>query len=100
MTKFSEEQIREVIKEEISRLKEGSITAEDIRDDFPLFDFEDDGKDNLGLDSLDGLEIGMSIEDQFDVTIPEDLDYSKLQTVNALTTYVVRLQAWQVPVDD
>lgn len=71
------------------------MRPQDLSDDMLLFDINEDDKDNLGLDSLDALEIGMAIEDQYEVTIPEDIDFSELATINRLVSYVLRLQAEQ-----
>lgn len=57
----------------------------------PLFDVNGDGSDNLGLDSLDALELAMSIEQQYGVTVPTDVDFKELMTVNDIVAYVLRL---------
>ena len=42
---------------------------------------------DLGLDSLDTVDIVLQMEDQFKVSIPDD-DYPKLQTVGAIYEYL------------
>ncbi|HEV7379178.1 MAG TPA: acyl carrier protein [Dyadobacter sp.] len=42
---------------------------------------------DLGLDSLDTVDIVLQMEDQFKVSIPDD-DYTKLQTVGAIYEYL------------
>lgn len=84
-----ESQVRSILKEEISRLRERAIAPEEIPDDMPLFDVNEDGSENLGLDSLDALEIAMSIEEQYGVTVPQDVDFKELATINDIVTYVI-----------
>lgn len=87
----SREAIRHLIKEEVSRLKERTLTPDAVPDDVLLFDVSENGADNLGLDSLDALEIVMAIEDQCGVEIPEDIDLKVLATVDTLVAYVAKL---------
>ena len=42
---------------------------------------------DLGLDSLDTVDIVLQMEDQFKVSIPDD-DYPKLQTVGSIYEYL------------
>lgn len=42
---------------------------------------------DLGFDSLDAVEIIMTIEDSFDINIPDD-DADKLTTVNLFADYI------------
>lgn len=44
-------------------------------------------KDDLGADSLDLFEMVMSLEDEFDVSIPTD-DLEKLVTVQDVINYI------------
>ena len=56
-------------------IEESEITAEtNIRDD-------------LGADSLDLVDMLMSLEDEFDVEIPDD-EIEKLATVGDVVTYI------------
>jgi acyl carrier protein len=43
--------------------------------------------DDLGADSLDTVELVMSLEDEFDIEIPDD-DAEKIATVQAAIDYV------------
>jgi acyl carrier protein len=61
------------------------IPKEEIGDDTPLF-----GPEGLGLDSIDALELVVSLEKQFGVTIPSsDIAKSALVNVNSVHDYVV-----------
>lgn len=46
-----------------------------------------DLSDDLGADSLDAVDLIMSIEDEFDITFPEDAA-TKIQTVGDLVAYI------------
>ena len=59
-----------------------------IEDDEPLFGT------GLGLDSLDALQLAMSIEEQLHVRIPEgDEARAIFQSVSTIADYVARVQA-------
>jgi len=59
-----------------------------IEDDAPLFG------SGLGLDSLDALQLAMSIEEQLHVRIPEgDEARAIFQSVSSIADYVARVQA-------
>ena len=57
-----EMEIRTILKQELSRLMENAVAPEDIADGISLFDVGEEGSESLGLDSLDALELAMSIE--------------------------------------
>ncbi len=82
--------IRTTIRSEISRLKEGAIAPEEVPDDLPLFDVNEDGSENLGLDSLDALELAMAIEEKYEISVPQDIDFKQLVTLNDVVAYVHR----------
>ena len=44
-------------------------------------------EDDLGADSLDVVDMLMSLEDEFDVEIPDD-EIEKIRTVGDLVTYI------------
>jgi acyl carrier protein len=44
---------------------------------------------DLGLDSLDTVDLVLQMEDQFRVSIPDE-DYSKLQTVGQINDYLIQ----------
>ncbi len=48
---------------------------------------ESDIHDDLGADSLDAVELIMSIEDTFDITIPES-EASRIKTVKDLLGFI------------
>ena len=83
--------IRTTLKEELSRLMENAVAPEDIADGISLFDVDEEGSESLGLDSLDALELVMSIEQHYGVTVPTDVDFKELPTVKDMVAYVMRL---------
>ena len=63
-------------------------TPADIDDAAPLFG------EGLGLDSLDALQLAMSIEEKFGVRVPEgDEARSIFASINALAEFVVRAKS-------
>jgi acyl carrier protein len=61
------------------------MTPDEIGDDTPLF-----GSDGLGLDSVDALELAVSLEQEFRVMMQEEGvdDRQTFATVNALADYI------------
>jgi acyl carrier protein len=60
------------------------VAKEEIGDDLPLF-----GPDGLGLDSIDALELVVSLEKHFGVTVPNsETARQALATVNTIADYV------------
>jgi len=57
-----------------------SINIDDIKQDSHFFD-------NLNFDSLDAIEIVMSVEEEFDVEIPDD-EVDDILTVQQLITFI------------
>ena len=79
----SEELCKYLKKMIIDTLKLEEITAEEIKDDAPLF------KEGLGLDSIDALELVVAIENIFSVIIEdEDVGKRAFASVNALTRFI------------
>jgi acyl carrier protein len=72
------------VKEMIIRdLKLEDISPEDIVDDAPLF------IEGLGLDSLEALQLVVSVEESFGVLIPdENAGKVAFESVNALAQYI------------
>ena len=61
------------------------VPAEEIGDEMPLF-----GPEGLGLDSIDALELVVSMEKNFGVTVPNsDVARTALATVNSIHDYIV-----------
>ena len=61
------------------------VTPEQIGDDLPLF-----GPDGLGLDSIDALELVVSMEKTFGVGVPSsDVAGKALRTVNTIHDYIL-----------
>lgn len=79
------ENLRDTIKEMMVENLMLKVTKEEIADDLPLF-----GPAGLGLDSIDALELVVSLEKKFGVTVPNsETARQALATVNALHDYVV-----------
>ncbi len=74
------------VKEMIIRdLKLEDISPEDIVDDAPLF------IEGLGLDSLEALQLVVSIEESFGVLIPdENAGKIAFASLNALAGYILK----------
>jgi acyl carrier protein len=79
------ENLREAIKEMMVENLMLKVSKEEIGDDLPLF-----GPDGLGLDSIDALELVVSLEKNFGVTVPNSqVARQALATVNSIHDYVV-----------
>ena len=62
------------------------VSPEEIADDTPLF-----GPDGLGLDSIDALELVVSLEKKFGVSVPNsEVARQALATVNAIHDYILQ----------
>ena len=60
-------------------------TADQIGDELPLF-----GPNGLGLDSIDALEVVVSLEKTFGVTVPNsEVAGRALRTVNTIRDYIL-----------
>lgn len=60
------------------------VSKEEIRNDMPLF-----GPDGLGLDSIDALELVVSLEKRFGVSVPNsETAKTALATVDSIHDYV------------
>ena len=82
-------EVRQQLKElMISELNLEGKAPSDIDDAGPLFG------EGLGLDSLDALQLAMSIEERFGVRIPEGDEARPIfASVNAIVDYIVRIKA-------
>jgi acyl carrier protein len=77
--------LRSCIKEMLVKNLMLSVTAEEIDDDLPLF-----GPNGLGLDSIDALELVVSMEKTFGVGVPNsDVAGRALRTVNTIHDYIL-----------
>lgn len=82
---MAEDDLRTRIKEMMVQCLMLQTTAEQIGDDQPLF-----GPDGLGLDSIDALELVVSMEKTFGVGVPNsEVAGTALRTVNTIHDYIV-----------
>ncbi|MRG97934.1 phosphopantetheine-binding protein [Polyangium spumosum] len=81
--------VRQTLKElMVAELNLEGKEPADIDDAAPLFG------EGLGLDSLDALQLAMSVEEKFGVRVPEgDEARSIFASVNALADHIVRAKA-------
>jgi acyl carrier protein len=81
--------VRQKLKElMVTELNLEGKTPADIDDAAPLFG------EGLGLDSLDALQLAMSVEESFGVRVPEgDEARNIFASVNALAEHIVRAKA-------
>ena len=86
---MSEEDLRTQIKEMLVKNLMLQVTPEQIGDDLPLF-----GPDGLGLDSIDALELVVSMEKTFGVGVANSEVAGKaLRTVNTIHDYILEKRA-------
>lgn len=79
------EDLNDSIKEMMVEKLMLKIPKEEIHDDTPLF-----GPGGLSLDSIDALELVVSLEKQFGVTVPSsDVAKSALVNVNSIRDYIL-----------
>lgn len=88
---MSDPNLRQSIKEMLVKNLMLQTTADQIGDDLPLF-----GPDGLGLDSIDALELVVSMEKTFGVGVPNSEVAAKaLRSVNTIHDYIVEKKAGQ-----
>ncbi|MDB6156195.1 MAG: acyl carrier protein [Chthoniobacteraceae bacterium] len=86
---MSDPNLRETIKAMMVENLMLKVSKEEIRDDMPLF-----GPDGLGLDSIDALELVVSMEKNFGVTVPNsETAREALATVNSIHDYILSQRA-------
>ena len=86
---MSDPNLRQRIKEMLVKNLMLQTTADQIRDDMPLF-----GPGGLGLDSIDALELVVSMEKTFGVGVPNSEVAGKaLRSGNTIHDYIVDKQA-------
>lgn len=82
---MAEPDLRRQIKEMLVKNLMLQTTADQITDEMPLF-----GAGGLGLDSIDALELVVSMEKTFGVGVPNSEVAGKaLQSVNTIHDYIV-----------
>ncbi|HEX5176189.1 MAG TPA: phosphopantetheine-binding protein [Chthoniobacteraceae bacterium] len=82
---MAENDLRDSIKTMMVENLMLKVSKEEIRDDMPLF-----GPDGLGLDSIDALELVVSLEKKFGVSVPNsETARMALATVDSIYSYVV-----------
>jgi acyl carrier protein len=80
-----EDNLRDAIKEMMVENLMLKVTKEEIADDLPLF-----GPGGLGLDSIDALELVVSLEKKFGVSVPNsETARQALATVDSIHDYVL-----------
>ncbi len=82
-------EVRQALKElMVTELNLEGKAPSDIDDQAPLFG------EGLGLDSLDALQLAMSIEERFGVRIPEGAEARPIfASVDAIVAHIVRVRA-------
>jgi acyl carrier protein len=86
---MSDPNLRQRIKEMLVKNLMLQVTPEEIGDDTPLF-----GAGGLGLDSIDALELVVSMEKTFGVGVPNsEVASTALRTVNTIHDYILEKQA-------
>ena len=79
------EDLRDAIKTMMVENLMLKVPKEEIANDLPLF-----GPDGLGLDSIDALELVVSLEKKFGVSVPNsETAKQALATVNSIHDYVL-----------
>src|SRR5262249_517015 len=82
---MSDADLRARIKEMLVKNLMLQVTTEQIGDDLPLF-----GPNGLGLDSIDALELVVSMEKTFGVGVPNsEVAGRALRTVNTIHDYIL-----------
>lgn len=80
-----ENDLRNRIKEMLIKNLMLQTSVDQIADDLPLF-----GAGGLGLDSIDALELVVSLEKTFGVGVPNsEVAARVLQTVNSIRDYII-----------
>jgi acyl carrier protein len=86
---MSEPDLRTQIKEMLVKNLMLQTTADQIGNDLPLF-----GPGSLGLDSIDALELVVSMEKTFGVGVPNSEVAAKaLRTVDTIHDYILETRA-------
>ena len=75
----SDARIRGIVLSELNKLAPEA--------DLTLLDPQDDFREALDIDSFDALQMLIALDEQLGVEIPEE-DYARLETVDALVSYL------------
>ncbi|MDR2635328.1 MAG: phosphopantetheine-binding protein [Campylobacteraceae bacterium] len=68
----------------IKSLKLEDISTDDIKDDVPLF-----GSDGLGLDSVDSIELVLTLEREYGVKIGKSENYQEIfSSISSLLNFI------------
>ena len=79
------ENLKDAIKEMMVEKLMLKVPKEEITDEMPLF-----GPESLGLDSIDALELVVSLEKTFCVSVPSsEVAKSALMNVNSIHDYIL-----------
>jgi len=82
---MSQPDLRTLIKEMLVKNLMLQVTPDQIGDDLPLF-----GPNGLGLDSIDALELAVSMEKTFGVSVPNaEVAGTALRSVNTIHDYIL-----------
>ncbi|MGC3988483.1 MAG: phosphopantetheine-binding protein [Chthoniobacteraceae bacterium] len=82
------DELKNTIKEMMVENLMLRVTKDEIADELPLF-----GPEGLGLDSIDALELVVSLEKKFGVSVPNsEVAQKALATVNSIAEYVTTHQ--------
>lgn len=78
---------RKVVEKILNRLELNDVKVEDVPYSMPLFSSVANGEKNLGLDSVDGLELVVMIYEAWAIKVPAN-DMIKLTTVQGIADYI------------
>jgi acyl carrier protein len=82
---MADDDLRDAIKTMMVENLMLKVSKEEIRNDMPLF-----GPDGLGLDSIDALELVVSLEKKFGVSVPNsETARTALATVDSIHSYIL-----------
>lgn len=79
---MNQELVKDSIKDRVHK-----VISEHLGVDIKILSDDKDLCHDIGADSLDCVEVGMAIEEEFHIEIP-DADFDKIQTVGDIILYV------------
>ena len=95
MKEIEMQDIKNIIVTVYNLSHEGTLRPEDITDDQLLFDYDQSGAENLELDSLDALEVAAIVEEQYDLTLPYEIEPADISTPRRAFDYLSQLVSAQ-----